>query len=629
MRPISRSPLRTPKSTATTPDRLGERVDASRYPWGWEQPDFDDTSWPNAAVAENGAPRFTGQPDSRRMLVPRSIPLMEATPERIARLRYAQGMDAPAGFPAGKTPVTIPAKTRVQFLLDQNHLTTAFLELLMSGGRGSTVTIRYAEALWMPGHRTKGNRDEIAGKEFLGYKDVFLPDGGAHRLFRPLFWRTWRYLELTVETAADPLILEDVQGLYTGYPFDRKSRFTGGPDELQRILDVGWRTARLCAHETYMDCPYYEQLQYAGDARIQMLVSLYMTGDARLMRNGIAQIDASRTAEGATLSRAPSALPQYIPPFSLWWIGMVHDYWMYVDDPSFARDRLPGVRSVLEFFARYQNDDGSLKPLPWWSYLDWVDGWASGGPPHDPDRAAASFDLQLALAYQWAADLEQALGSPDRARDFSARAGQLRSTIKRLFWNPDSGLFSETTGRPSLTQHANALAVLAGVVEGDQARSVMEKTLSTKALAPASTYFKFYLNRAAVKAGLGDRYLQLLDVWRHMLNEGLTTWAEREIRARSDCHAWGSSPNIELFRTVLGVDTAAPGFAKVRIEPHLGTLTSVGGTVPHPKGEIRLSLEVANGRLNASVALPAGVTGDFVWHNQSKPLSPGENHLTF
>jgi hypothetical protein len=53
--------------------------------------------------------------------------------------------------------------------------------------------------------------------------------------------------------------------------------------ELSKIFEIGWRTARLCAMETYMDCPYYEQLQYIGDARIQALISLFNSGDEELL----------------------------------------------------------------------------------------------------------------------------------------------------------------------------------------------------------------------------------------------------------------------------------------------------------------------------------------------------------
>ena len=160
----------------------------------------------------------------------------------------------------------------------------------MSGGRGATISVRYAEALFTgPKGNDKGHRDEIAGKVFAGYGDQFLPDGGPHRVFRPLWWRTFRYIELTIETTDEPLILHDIRSVYTGYPFAQTARFTAGRADLERMLAVGWHTARLCAHETYMDCPYYEQLQYAGDTRIQALVSYYMSGDGRLARQAIAR----------------------------------------------------------------------------------------------------------------------------------------------------------------------------------------------------------------------------------------------------------------------------------------------------------------------------------------------------
>jgi hypothetical protein len=86
------------------------------------------------------------------------------------------------------------------------------------------------------------------------------------------------------------------------------------------------------------------------------------------MRNAINLIDNSRMAEGATLSRYPTANAQEIPPFSLWWIGMVHDYWMYRNDEAFVKSKLPGMRQVLWFFNKYQQADGSLKNLPYWNF---------------------------------------------------------------------------------------------------------------------------------------------------------------------------------------------------------------------------------------------------------------------
>jgi alpha-L-rhamnosidase len=303
-----------------------ERFNAALHPWGWERPDFNDSAWRTATAGQTAAPRPASDSPSRWMLIERPIPPMEERPERLQRVRRSSGVAVSPAFPAQRAPFTIAAHTSALLLLDQNYLTAAYPELELSGGKDSLIKLRYAEALiTKPGSLEKGNRDEIEGKLMMGYQDVYMADGGANRIYRPLWWRTWRYIELDITTGDAPLTIEDFRATTTGYPFERRARFAGGPEEVGRILDVGWRTARLCAHETYVDCPYYEQLQYVGDTRIQALISIYMTGDGRLMRNAIELINSSRTAEGATYSRAPSRLQQYIPPFSLWWIGMLHD----------------------------------------------------------------------------------------------------------------------------------------------------------------------------------------------------------------------------------------------------------------------------------------------------------------
>ncbi|MGA2740429.1 MAG: alpha-L-rhamnosidase C-terminal domain-containing protein [Bryobacteraceae bacterium] len=597
----------------------GDQVVSKLYPWGWEQPGFDDSSWRDAEVDSPGSPRDAQDGPNRWMLVPRSIPPMELTPQPITVLR------------SGNPSHEIPPHTKTTLLFDQTFLTTGYPQLTVSGGRDAKIEMGYAESLWLSGFREKGNRNEIEGKQFVGVYDIFIADGGRRRRFDPLWWRTWRYLQLSIETQDQPLTIDDLHGVYTGYPFERKARFEAGSAEIQKILDTGWRTARLCAHETYMDCPYYEQLQYAGDTRVQALVSLYMTGDGRLMRNAIELLDSSRSAEGATYSRAPSRLQQYIPPFSLWWIGMLRDYWMYQDDPAFVARMLPGVRAVLWFFAAHLQPGGSrgsLAHLPWWNFVDWTKEWDGGVPPALNGANSAPLDLQLLLAYQWAAEMEATLGNKALAEEDRQAAARLRDSARQLYWDAGRRLFADTPDKHEYSQQANALAVLAGVTEGAEARDLIDRVAGDQSLVQCSIYFRHYLHSAMNKAGAGDRYLDMLGPWRGMLDRGLTTWAETSDPTRSDCHAWGASPNYELFRTVLGIDSAAPAFARVTIRPFLGKLTHVSGAIPHPKGEMAVTLILDGGKLEAGVTLPAGVSGQFEWRGQTRDLHPGENHLT-
>jgi alpha-L-rhamnosidase len=611
----------------------GEKINMTAQQKGWEKLSFQDENWKSSLPLYPGFPKnVKGQFGiiSNWLLVPSSLPQMELTQQRLLEVRKAEGITIPASFPAAKTPLTVPSNTVATILMDQTFLTNAYPTLIFSGGKDGTISISYQEALFTK-YPEKGNRNEIDGKTMIGRVDSILADGTANQHFTTLNWRTYRYVQLRITTKESPLVLEDVYGTFTGYPFHFNAKLETDNQELKKMLDIGWRTARSCAVETYMDCPYYEQLQYIGDARIQGMVSLYNSGDERLLRNALNLMDYSRLPEGITASRHPSVLPQYITTFSLWYIGMLHDYMMYGKDVAFVKAKLPGARQVLNYFKGFQQLDGSLRNVPYWTFTDWVTskGWVDGSAPLGKDGYSALLDLQLLWAYQVAADLEQKIGSKEYASVYNKAAIQLKNTIQRKYWDNSKKLFADRTEKDLFSQHANALAILTGMSSKEKAVAMAKQLLSDTTLAPASIYFKYYLHQALTKAGLGNEYMNWLGKWRENMAMGLTTWAETsEVNTtRSDCHAWGASPNIEFFRTILGIDSDAAGFKRLRIEPHLGTIKSIGGEMPHPNGKIKVKYREANGHINAIIDLPETTTGQFIWKGKSYVLKEGKNNI--
>ncbi len=604
----------------------GEMVDMKQTVKGdWTVSSYDDTAWPAAGKVSDGSLKGRAW-GTEWALVPSSLLPREMSYQRILKLRAATGVKVPSTFPAKKTSVIVPANTVATILLDQTYETNAYITLNFSGGKDAGISIGYAESLYDKGSngRRKSNRNDVDGKEFIGRIDSLIADGTKEQSFTTLNFRTYRYIRLIVNTREEPLEIEDLYGTFTAYPFKQAAVFNTSNAEIKQILDIGWRTARLNAWETYTDCPYYEQLQYIGDTRIQALISYYNTNDDRLARNALTQIDHSRLPEGITRSCYPSKGTQIISPFSLWYIGMVYDYWMYRNDEKFVKDKLMGVRGVLDFFSKYQQADGSLKDTPYWTFVDWAGNLA--GEVKGSDGSAAVYDLQL-LAYQWAAEMEGKMGLKDYASLYNQKAAQLKATIQQKYWDPGKKLYADTREKTGFSQHANSLAILAGIVPEENLPSVAAGLLSDNSLTKCTVYFKYYLNQALVKAGMGNDYMEWLDIWRQNIAMGLTTWAEDSSleTVRSDCHAWGSSPNIEFFRTVLGVDSDAPGFTRIKVKPHLGNLTKVSGEVPHPEGKVVVSYQLQGSKWKINIHLPSNTSGVFEWKTKAYELKPGEN----
>ncbi len=610
-----------------------DQITGGLYPWGWQALDYDASGWDRVAVGEPGQPKGTGT-QYLRALQPRTIPMPQLEGEPPMRIRRSEGI-ALAGPFLEDGDLRIPPHSTVRMLLDQGYLTNAFVEVTVSGGAQAKLRLMYEEALYAP-DGTKGNRNDVDGKVMRGVQDVILPDGGTQRVFRPLDFKTFRYVELEVETKEEALVLHDLKRTFVGYPFEQQARFESDDPLLGRIWDTGWRTVRLCAVDLYYDCPYYERLQYTGDTRIQSLISLYVTGDDRLMRKAIADLASSMTPEGILQSRYPTRFTQIIPPFSLYWVNMLHDYWMHRPDTAFVREYLPTVERIMAWYARHVDPStGLLGAMPHWNFVDWPNEWPwsserpSGGvPPGGIDGGSSILSLQYAYALGAAAEMMEHFDSEVLANRYLAARSRIGKSVMSNCFDTGRGLIADDIQRTSFSQHATIMGILSDAIPQEQRQDAFKRIIGDPSLIQATVYYQFYLNRALKKVGLANEYVSRLQTWENMLDMGLSTFAERPEPSRSDCHAWSASPNYDFLATVCGVEPASHGFRTVRVKPHLGRLNRISSRVPHPNGYIDVIFERTRDGVKGKITLPEGVYGFYEGdHAQQTPLVPGANAI--
>lgn len=531
------------------------------------------------------------------------------------------------------TPVTIDAKKRIALLWDCEEYHCAYPEVTFSGGKSARITLEWAESCYAPlsdgaaiHDQPKTNRNDIEGKQWVGFGDVFLPSGETHNTLRSPWWRAGRYVLLVIETADTAVTLESVRFLETRLPLECESIFESDDTALQPVISVMVRGIQMCAHETYMDCPYYEQMMYTGDTRLQMLTAYTISSEDTLNKRGLELFDWSRQYNGFVLGRHPSFPRQAICSFSPIWILMVRDFAWWRNDAAFVRERMVGVRAMLEEFRQLQKTDGLLNVLPGWSFVDWVRAWYAGYAPGALTGESSIINLFLLNALRAAIDLEEGYGSKHFAAEYRDWADALASTIRATFWNEERKLFADDVAHAHWSEHAQCLALLSGAFP-DLEAACFTALLQTPDLEQTTIYFSFYLLETYARFGRGDLVTKKLDFWKEMVARGLKTPVEAPEPNRSDCHGWGSHPLFHMHATLAGVRPDAPGFARVRIAPSPGSLKEFVSVLPHPAGVVHVSMTQKDGVWRVHIVLPENIPGVLVWQGTEHTLSK-ENDFT-
>jgi hypothetical protein len=530
--------------------------------------------------------------------------------------------------------LTIPAKTECTVLWDFENYCCGYPITETEGGQGAVISWNWAEGLYeapsvdkIENQTGKGNRNEIEGKVFSGLEDGWIIGPGAKSKTPSLWWRCGRYVQLRVKTAGAPLTITGLSMLTTGYPLDPTASWKSSDASWDKLIPLFVRAYQIAGHETWTDTPYYEQMCYVGDNLLNAVANYAWFQDARLSRRSIELYEWSRRATGMVAERYPSGWRQECGPFALYWPVMVRDYAWWRDDGAFIKSMLPGVRSLVAEFDALVQDDGLLHHIPGWPFCDWVPGWEAGCAPGSRKGDSSIVNLQWVMTLLATAQVEEAHGEPLYAQRHRKVARETMDRIVARYWDAKRGLFLDTRGESTVSEHAQMYALLTGLLDADKTKACLA-ALRTGLDWQATISSAFYVLEALYTHGDAAEFYRRLEYWRGLPAMGFTATPEAPEPTRSDSHPWGAHPLYHTAASIAGVRPTGPAFSKVRVAPMPGDIENFGVKVVHPKGFVEVTFQKTSGKSAFSVKLPNGVSGEFAFQGHSQPLKPGKNEIS-
>lgn len=462
-------------------------------------------------------------------------------------------------------------------------------EMTFSGP--GTITLRWAETPYKtpqfdPLH-LKGDKGRRDGEFLIGQGyEITVPPTMVH--WYDHWWKAGRYLEIKCEGGAK---VESMKFHRTGYPAKFRYSTECSSPPLTRLLKMCQNTWSACAHETYMDCPYYEQLMYVGDARVEALAGYVMSRDTRLTVKSMRMFARSARPDGMILSRYPARIDQAIPSFSMIYLMMLHDFAFWQDQPETLAELLPAARRIVDYLCTHLKN--GLLELPGWNFIDWVDSWDNGIPPGD-----CTLNLLFLLSLQKMAEID-----PDYSADYRSHIQVLQKAVTDNYYNPERHLFADDFAHKHYSEHAQVIAL-----QALPSRTLCEAFTHAGDLAPASIYFSFYYLEACYLNQLPEPFYRRLSKWFALEKQGLRTLPENFENPRSDCHAWSAHPLYHYFASILGIRPVSPGGKYWKIAPLYGGLDYASGSLPRSDGDIKVRWRrLKNGEYQLDYELPSSL----------------------
>lgn len=392
--------------------------------------------------------------------------------------------------------------------------------------------------------------------------------------------------------------------LYRDIPY--LGSFRSNDPRVDSIWATGAYTLHLNLQEYLVEAPKRDRLVWLGDLHPEVRTALAVFGDNEALSRGL------------DFARDETPLPGWMNgmcSYSLWWVLIHRDYYMYRGDLNYLKQQQQYLSDLMKILMSKVDAEGREHLDGGGRFLDW---------PTSEDTLAVNAGLHalMLMTFEAGAEMLNALGDKELAAQCTATADRMKKVT------PDY----------KTSKQSAALIALAGIVPAETAN---KEVLEVGGAHGFSTFYGYYMLKAQALAGdYTDAIQNMKDYWGGMLDLGATTfWEDFDINwkknaARIDelipagkvdvhrtygdycykgyrhslAHGWASGPTAWLSEYVLGVKIVEPGCKAVKIEPNLGGLEWVEGTVPTPYGVIKVRHEKqADGKIKSKIEVPKGV----------------------
>lgn len=411
------------------------------------------------------------------------------------------------------------------------------------------------------------------------------------------------YVELVEPDAELPLRAVRGVARYRDLPY--LGSFKSSDPRLNDIWATGAYTVHLNMQNYLWDGVKRDRLVWVGDMHPEVMTIANVFGNYDVVRKSL------------DFARDTSPLPGWmngIAAYSMWWIIIHRDLCLYSGDTDYLAAQTDYMKRLIDCFdAGLDGNKENYREGQ--RLLDW--------PTSEmPEVIHSGYQSLLSMAMEAAAQIGEWTGDKALTSKSKALLSKVRSHVP-----PTGG-----------AKQSAALAILADMSRNQQTDCNIILDGEARGF---STFYGYYMLEALASAGAyADAMSIMSQYWGRMLDLGATTfwedldYADAMKAARIDepvpagafdihkssgaycyrghrhsfCHGWASGPTPWLSRHVLGVRPAAPGFSEVVIDPHLGTLEAVEGTVPTPRGIISVKhRRRADGSVKSEIQVPEGV----------------------